>query len=58
MSRPLWQPMHRLPSFRASYVVNSKHCEDLYQMALSLPCSVGLTQADQDHVASFLTGSV
>ncbi|MGE5111805.1 MAG: LegC family aminotransferase, partial [Acidobacteriaceae bacterium] len=53
-TRPLWQPMHGSP-------VHS-HCESsqiewadwLHARALSLPCSVGLTESDQDSVIEAL----
>jgi perosamine synthetase len=51
MSRPMWVPLHRLPSFeRACFAMPQRHCDALYERALSLPCSVGLTAADQERV--------
>jgi perosamine synthetase len=49
-ARPLWQPVHRSPAHDAS---NSPECpvaDLLNSQAISLPCSVGLTPADQDRV--------
>ena len=49
-TRPLWQPMHRSPAHDAS---NSPACPNsdlLHSQALSLPCSVGLTQSAQQCV--------
>jgi perosamine synthetase len=49
-TRPLWQPMHRSP---VHCHAQASHCETadwLHAKALSLPCSVGLTETDQDHV--------
>ena len=49
-TRPLWQPAH-LSSVYAD--CETYHCdisERLHQKALSLPCSVGLSDADQNRV--------
>lgn len=49
-TRPLWQPMHRSPVHRNH---ESFHCETadwIHARALSLPCSVGLTESDQNLV--------
>ena len=50
-SRPLWQPMHLSPAHKdgrtfAEYPV----AERLYKEALSLPCSVGLVDHQQERV--------
>jgi len=53
-TRPLWQPMHRSPVHRNC---ESFHCETadwIHSRALSLPCSVGLTEADQEYVMESL----
>jgi perosamine synthetase len=49
-TRPLWQPMHRSPSFSHLQKVHCPVADRLCRDALSLPCSVGLTEAEQDHV--------
>ena len=49
-SRPLWQPIHRSPAHRASGIANCPVADGLYHQAVSLPCSVGLTAADQSRV--------
>jgi perosamine synthetase len=49
-TRPLWQPMHRSPAHDASGSPSCPHADALQERALSLPCSVGLTAADQDYV--------
>ena len=41
-SRPLWQPMHRSPSFADLPPCACPVADRLCQQALSLPCSVGL----------------
>lgn len=55
--RPLWQPMHQSPLFRAQNI--SSACETsafLQAHALSLPCSVGLSTSDQGRVIEILLG--
>jgi perosamine synthetase len=49
-SRPLWQPAHLSPSQRGAPRVECPVAERLNRESLSLPCSVGLTDADQDRV--------
>jgi len=49
-SRPLWQPMHQSPVHRQSESTSCETAERLYASAVSLPCSVGLSQSDQEHV--------
>jgi perosamine synthetase len=49
-SRPLWQPAHLSPSQRDVPRADYPVAERLNRDALSLPCSVGLTDADQDRV--------
>lgn len=49
-TRPLWQPGHLSPAHASDRQVSLPVAEDLVQRALSLPCSVGLTEADQDRV--------
>lgn len=49
-SRPLWQPAHLSPSQRGVPRAECPIAERLNREALSLPCSVGLTEADQDRV--------
>jgi perosamine synthetase len=49
-TRPLWQPIHRSPAHNASSNPPCPNSDALYSQAISLPCSVGLTPANQDHV--------
>lgn len=49
-SRPLWQPLHLSPAHPGSEVLGGAVSERLYRDALSLPCSVGLRDADQERV--------
>lgn len=53
-TRPLWQPMHQSPVHRASQIEGRETADWLYKRALSLPCSVGLSETDQDHVINSL----
>ena len=49
-TRPLWQPLHLSQAHAGSQAYQSGVAERLYRNALSLPCSVGLAQADQQRV--------
>jgi perosamine synthetase len=49
-TRPLWQPIHRSPAHNLPGNPSCPNSDALYGQALSLPCSVGLTSADQGHV--------
>jgi perosamine synthetase len=51
-TRPLWQPVHLSPAHRGEHSISLPVAEDLVNRALSLPCSVGLSDADQDRVIS------
>jgi len=54
-SRPLWQPVHLSPA-HAGHAYACPVAEDLYRRALSLPCSVGLTAAQQAKVIEVVKG--
>ncbi len=49
-TRPLWQPIHLSPAHAKSQSYHCQTAETLYQQALSLPCSVGLSSTDQNRV--------
>jgi perosamine synthetase len=49
-TRPLWQPVHLSPAHKGMYATDCLVAEQLNQAALSLPCSVGLTHKEQQHV--------
>ncbi len=49
-TRPLWQPIHLSPAHRADAPADCPVSEMLYREALSLPCSVGLPEEDQQRV--------
>jgi perosamine synthetase len=52
--RPLWQPIHRSPAHASSAIAELPVAERLARQALSLPCSVGLSEPDQDRVIAAL----
>jgi perosamine synthetase len=49
-TRPLWQPIHRSRAHSPNHSAPCPISEELYARAISLPCSVGLTQTDQERV--------
>jgi perosamine synthetase len=49
-TRPLWQPLHLSPAHKASSTALCPISEEIYEKALSLPCSVGLSAFDQNAV--------
>lgn len=49
-TRPLWQPIHMSGAHKASGATKLPVAESLYQHALSLPCSAGLSEAEQSRV--------
>jgi len=51
-TRPLWQPIHLSPAYTDKLRVSLPRAEDLASRALSLPCSVGLSESDQNRVIS------
>lgn len=53
-SRPLWQPMHRSPAMRKCQAYQCEVADQLNQMAISLPCSVGLTAEQQEKVIGII----
>jgi perosamine synthetase len=53
--RPLWQPIHRSPAHNASGSPSCPNSETLYRQAISLPCSVGLTESAQSQVIGTIT---
>ncbi len=53
-TRPLWEPMHLSQPHRGGPATDCSVAERLYRQALSLPCSVGLTETDQDRVIAAL----
>ena len=52
--RPLWQPIHQSPAHASNNVASMPVAERLARQGLSLPCSVGLTESEQDRVIAAL----
>src|SRR5208283_2820880 len=53
-TRPLWQPIHRSPAYTTAGSYSCPNSDALYGQAISLPCSVGLTGAAQEHVIEII----
>jgi perosamine synthetase len=53
-TRPLWQPMHLSPAHRGAEAVGGQVAESIHRRALSLPSSIGLSEADQQRVIAAL----
>jgi perosamine synthetase len=49
-TRPLWQPIHLSPAHASRRPLSLPVAEDLAKRALSLPCSVGLSEEQQSRV--------
>ena len=49
-SRPLWQPMHRSQAHAHAQATDCQVADLICAQALSLPCSVGLTESEQNRV--------
>ena len=49
-SRPLWHPIHSLPPYRDCQAYRIEVADRLYAQALSLPCSVGISDEQLDRV--------
>jgi perosamine synthetase len=53
--RPLWVPMNQLPAFKIDLFINRENVSDkLYKNCLSLPCSTGLKEEEQQKVIKLL----
>lgn len=57
-ARPLWHPIHGLPPYRDCRVVGGGCATDLYARAVSLPSSVGLSEADLKRCVAVVTQSL
>jgi perosamine synthetase len=53
-TRPLWQPMHLSPAHSETFATECSSAERLNRECLSLPCSVGLSEKDQDRVIEMM----
>lgn len=49
-TRPLWQPMHRSPAHAGARAWKCEQADLINAQALSIPCSVGLSEGDQARV--------
>jgi len=49
-TRPVWAPAHVMPFYREAPRLGGAVGDRLFGQGLSLPCSTGLTDADQDRV--------
>jgi perosamine synthetase len=54
-ARPLWQPMHLSPAMKDCQSFNCAVAGKLNQLAISLPCSVGLSEEQQQKVISVIS---
>ncbi|MBC8549040.1 MAG: DegT/DnrJ/EryC1/StrS family aminotransferase [Candidatus Brocadiales bacterium] len=54
-ARPLWQPIHLSKAHQGSYAVDCSVAERLNRDAISLPCSVGLLDQEQEQVINMIT---
>lgn len=57
-ARPLWQPLHRSPAHAGSPLADCPIADGLHRSALSLPCSVGLSDDDQERVIAAVRDAV
>lgn len=55
-TRPLWQPVHLSPAHQGMRLTDCSVAERLNREAISLPCSVGLKDMDQQRVMELLRG--
>ena len=56
-TRPLWQPIHLSPAHAVMKARSLPVAEHLADHALSLPCSVSLSDYDQDRVIAAITAA-
>ena len=49
-TRPFWQPLHLSPSLKGCQAYQCQVSGELFAQGLQLPCSVGLSQTDQQRV--------
>jgi perosamine synthetase len=53
-TRPLWHPIHTLKPYQECQAYRIDIVNWLYERALSIPCSVGLTEAEQEQVIQMI----
>lgn len=54
--RPLWQPMHKSPAHTSTHMVELPVAERLARQALSLPCSVRISETELNRVIAAVKG--
>ncbi|HUS32000.1 MAG TPA: aminotransferase class I/II-fold pyridoxal phosphate-dependent enzyme [Kofleriaceae bacterium] len=54
-SRPIWTPVHTMPMYATAPRIGGANAEQLAAEGLSIPCSVGLSDEQQDRVISLLS---
>jgi dTDP-4-amino-4,6-dideoxygalactose transaminase len=57
-ARPVWAPAHVMPFYRDAPRLGGGVGERLHAQGISLPCSTGLTTADQDRVIGAVLSAV
>lgn len=57
-SRPLWHPINTLPYFKDYQSYKVEHAYQLYNDGLSIPCSVDLTEQNQQRVINAITSNL
>ena len=57
-ARPLWAPLHEQRPYRDCEAFEVATSRWLYERAVSLPCSIGLTEADQTRVIAAVRRSL
>lgn len=50
LARPFWHPVHRLKPYRDNETWRIEAADDLHARGISLPCSTGMTEAEQTKV--------
>ena len=55
-ARPIWSPLHTMPMYREHPRLGGQVAEEIFEAGLSLPCSVTLTEDQQDAVVRALRG--
>ena len=56
-TRPLWKPVCDLPPYTGCQAYKIEVAPKLYQQALSLPCSVGITQEALEKVVDAIAAA-
>src|SRR6185369_16035346 len=57
-TRPVWAPAHVMPFYRDAPRLGGAVGDRLFAQGLSLPCSTGLTDADQDRVIDAVLSAI